>query len=115
MIKYKNSANDITPQFLIFWKYYFLILKYYVIAEGLYNGYNYGLLKLLPSQPVSTRKRALKGLIILTYSIYIIICWSNFKHDMKIACYRHQTDRFDNFYDGVTPVNQELQPLFKPT
>lgn len=34
---------------------------------------------------------------------------------MKIACYRHQTDRFDNFYDGVTPVNQELQPLFKPT
>jgi Protein of unknown function (DUF229) len=33
---------------------------------------------------------------------------------MKIACYRFQTDRFDNFYDGVTPVDISLQPQFKP-
>jgi hypothetical protein len=106
--RYMISENDREPMFLIFWKYYFIFLKYYAIVAILFYAYKYGLSKFLPEQYTHLRKKLFVCIFSCTIAMYVMIRAKKFKDDMKIACYRLKTDRFDNYYDGVTQIDQEL-------
>jgi hypothetical protein len=114
LFKYSTCDNSLVPLYLTFWKYYFVILKYTIISAGVYYSIHYCLSKGLRDYSDETKNRIHKKVFFTICVLYLVYCYSRFSRDMKKACFRQQTDRFENFYDGVISLHQGLQPLHKP-
>jgi hypothetical protein len=48
------------------------------------------------------------------YFTLILLAKLKYNSSMKRACYRLQTDTFDNYYDGYTGLNRQLLPKYLP-
>jgi hypothetical protein len=92
------------PLYLMFWRRHMIYLLLFFVPYGIYAACKKFQKKFKPCVLAS-----------IIYVILIVIFVIRFKYSMNIACYRLQTDTFDNYYDGYTSVDDEFIPDFLPS